>query len=94
MVTATGTFNGGFVPETYVRVGDVVELYAYDAPSMNNHGQESQVLDLGSEKPFIISGTGPWTVSAPVDPTRLSPSECRVAVQSTHTFMGAGNAGG
>ena len=94
IVTATGTFNGGVVPETYVRAGDVVELYAYDAPSMENQGQRSQVLDLGLEKPFAIEGSGPWKASAPVDPAQLTPSQCVVSVQSTHAFMGAGNAGG
>lgn len=93
-VTAQGTFNGGFVPETYVRFGDVVELYAYDAPSMENHGQQSQVADLGLEKPFAMQGNGPWTVSVPADPAHLTPNQCLVAVQSTHAFMAAGNAGG
>jgi hypothetical protein len=93
-VAARGTFNGSFIPETYVRLGDEVELYAYDAPSMENHGQQGQVADLGLEKPFAMQGNGPWTVSVPLDPSKLPPNQCLVAVQSTHAFMAAGNAGG
>jgi hypothetical protein len=94
-VTATGTFRGGPVPETYVRYGDVVELYAYTSPVAAEGGQTFQVANLVMEKPFVIAGSGPWTVSAPVVTDDVgAPTLCSVAVQSTHAFMGAGDVGG
>src|SRR5580704_5059198 len=60
-VTATGTFRGGPVPETYVRYGDVVELYAYTSPVAADGGQTFQVANLVMEKPFVIGASGPWT---------------------------------
>lgn len=94
-VTATGTFNGGFVPETYVRYGDVVELYAYTSAVSADSGQAFQIANLVLEKPFTMGNNGPWTVSAPVITDDVgAPTRCFVAVQSTHAFMGAGNVGG
>ncbi len=94
-VTATGTYSGGFVPETYVRYGDVVELYAYTRPVTAEGGRAFQVANLVAEKPFTMGGDGPWTVSAPVITDDVgAPTQCLVAVQSTHAFMGAGNVGG
>jgi hypothetical protein len=92
-LTAEGTFNGGFAPEGYVRYGDVVELYAYTVPATAG-GQATQVAELEMEKPFSMAGSGPWKVTAPVDAQLGTPDQCLVAVQSTHAFMGAGNAGG
>jgi len=96
-VTAMGTFNGGFVPETYVRFGDVVELYVFTGPSPG-YPQGNQVAALGVEHPFNMSQPGPWKVSVSVgdstQPGPDAPQQCEVAVQATHAFMGAGNAGG
>jgi hypothetical protein len=90
---ASGTFQGNFVPETYRRYGDVVELYAYNSIDNPPTGSDLQVLDLGSEKPSSMTGAT-WTASAPVDTSVGQPLRCWVAVQSTHAFMAAGNAGG
>lgn len=94
IVTATGTFNGGFVPESYVRIGGVVELYVYSSPS-DSASQGTQLADLANEHPSVMGGSGAWTVTAPLD-TQLgmTPATCQVDVQQTHNFEGAGNAGG
>jgi hypothetical protein len=94
VATATGTFDRDFYAESNVRVGDVVELYVYSGPGPTSP-TGTQLADLGSEKTVPVSGTGSWQVSVPMDPElRQTPIECRVAVQSTHAFMGAGDAGG
>jgi len=94
VATASGTFNPDFFGESYVRAGDVVELYVYSSPGATDPNG-TQLADLGSEHPVPVGRTGPWQVSVPLDPELgLLPTECRVAVQSTHAFMGAGNAGG
>jgi hypothetical protein len=100
-LTAQGTFQSPPLPEDFTRVGDVVELYAYSVP-LSNHvgrlpdqlGTGEQVVDLASETPYPMQGSGPWSVSGPVDSDLPAPQECVVAVQSTHAFMGAGDAGG
>jgi hypothetical protein len=94
VVTATGTFNGGYVPESYIRIGAVVELYVYSSPT-SSASQGTQLADLPNEHPFTMGGSGPWTVTAPLD-TQLgmTPAGCQVDVQPTHNFEGAGNAGG
>lgn len=88
VLTATGSFTGGFVPEDYERYGDVVELYVYTAVSQ---GQAIQLADLSAEKPYPIGGKGPWKVTVPVETQFGTPTHCLVAVQSTHAFMGAPN---
>jgi hypothetical protein len=93
-VTAQGTFQGGLAAEGFIRYGDVVELYAYTAPSAANANQALQVIDLASESPYPIAGSGPWHASGPVDAQVGTPVTCDVAVQSTHAFMAAGDAGG
>jgi len=94
VATATGTFNGAFVPESYIRIGAVVELYVYSSPT-RSASQGTQLADLPNEHPFTMGGSGPWTVTAPLD-TQLgmTPASCQVDVQPTHNFEGAGNAGG
>jgi hypothetical protein len=94
VVTASGTFNGGFVPESYIRVGAVVEMYVYSS-STGSTSQGTQLADLANEKPFRMGGGTTWTVTAPVG-TQLgmTPASCQVDVQPTHNFEGAGNAGG
>jgi hypothetical protein len=92
VVTATGTFTG-VLPEVYHRYGDLVELYAYTTNSDPPTGvNDVQVLALESEKPGIIDSSA-WTASAPVATGFPQPVRCFVALQSTHAFMGAGNAG-
>jgi hypothetical protein len=70
----------------------VVELYAYQSTDNPPTSQDLQVLDLGMERPGAM--TRVWTASAPVDAQVGQPHRCFVAVQSTHAFMAAGNAGG
>ena len=98
-VTATGTFNGSFVPESFIRIGDMVELYVYT----NGRGAYpggTQLATLNAERPYPMSRPSPWNVSVPLDqtltntPTAGPPVRCVVTVQPTHAFMGAGEAGG
>jgi hypothetical protein len=93
VATASGTFNPDFYGESYVRAGDVVELYVYSAPGRVDP-DGTQLADLGSEHPVPVDRTGPWQVTVPMDSELGSAAQCRVAVQSTHAFMGAGDAGG
>jgi hypothetical protein len=93
VATATGTFNGGFVPEAYVRVGAVVELYVFANDSSGN-SQQIALLN-GGETPFPMwDPQTTWSATAKLDETAGSPSSCLVAVQATHDFEGAGNDGG
>jgi hypothetical protein len=92
-LTARGVCRGGYVPEGYVRYGDVVELYAYTAPQPDESDQTFQVVDLGSENPFRMAGKEPWTATGSIDTVVGVPQRCFVAVQATHAFMAAGNAG-
>jgi hypothetical protein len=94
VATATGTFDRDFYAESNVRVGDVVELYVYSGPGATDPSG-TQLADLANEKTVPVDGTGSWQVSVPMDAELVqTPAECRVAVQSTHAFMGAGDAGG
>jgi hypothetical protein len=69
-----------------------VGLYAYNSTDNPPTGADLQVLDLGSEKPGSMN-SATWTASAPIDTSVGQPLRCLVAVQSTHAFMAAGNAG-
>lgn len=92
-VVASGTYDGGYVPEVYIRVGDVVELYVYTAGTSDNP-QGTQLANLnGGEKPAVVTGTK-WQTAATVDKSLGRPYTCVVAVQATHAFQGAGSAGG
>jgi hypothetical protein len=94
VATASGTFSPDFYGESYVRAGDVVELYVYSGPGATDPNG-TQLADLGSEHPVPVGRTGPWQVTVPMDlELGQAAAQCRVAVQSTHAFMGAGNAGG
>jgi hypothetical protein len=94
-VTATGTFSGSFVPESYIRLGAAVELYVYTISSTNPTPSGTQLGELASEKAFVIPDSGgSWQVSVLIGIEQGAPTECRVAIQQTHAFMGAGNAGG
>jgi hypothetical protein len=94
VVTAEGTVTE-VLPEVYIRYGDVVELYAYNTTdNPPNSANDIQVLALESERPGSLTGGSTWTVSATVANGFPPPLRCFVAIQSTHAFMGAGNAGG
>ena len=89
--TATGGY-GGFVAEDYHRVGDVVELYVYTAPTPG-YPDGIQVGELSSEKPALVASgsASTWTSTVPVG-SLGSPTRCAVTVQATHQFEGAPNA--
>jgi hypothetical protein len=91
-VTATGTYNG-FVAQSYLRVGDVVELYVYTGP-MSGYPQGIQLGVLSAEKPAaVVAGNGgAWTTTVPLNLTLGTPAVCAVTVQATHQFEGAPNA--
>jgi hypothetical protein len=93
VATASGTFNGGFVPEVYFRVGAVVELYVFTDSST---GDPQQIALLnGGEKPFpMYDPQTTWSVTAKLDNSAGFLTNCVVAVQATHDFEGAGNDGG
>ncbi len=91
VLSATGTFRLQ-LSESYVRSGDVVELYAYTSPDSSNSAL--QVVNLMNEHPSIMDRNGTWQVSGPVDSKIGPPAKCMVAIQSTHAFMTAGSAGG
>jgi hypothetical protein len=94
IATASGTFDRDFYAESNVRVGDVVELYVYSGAGPTSP-DGTQLADLGAEKTVPVDGVGSWQVTVPLDAElALAPAQCRVAVQSTHAFMGAGDAGG
>jgi hypothetical protein len=84
IVTATGNFRDGQVPEIYQRSGAVVELYVYTRPSTENLGGNN-IASLLDEHPYPMIGSGPWIVTTPLyadwDPTGAT---CVVAVQPTH----------
>jgi hypothetical protein len=90
-VTAVGTFTTGYPPTTYARHGDVVELYVYSgllAPFSTQVGflSDERAYSMGSD-----SGRR-WDVTVQVDVQLPKPMDCYVAVQSTFSGMGAGNA--
>lgn len=91
VATAKGKTTG-VPPEVYRRYGDVVELYVFSGTT----GAALQLATLPAESPGTLGGT--WTATVPIAPgfgNLLGPAAvCEVAVQSTHAFMGAGNAGG
>jgi hypothetical protein len=82
-VTASGTTSN--VSEGYLRLGDVVELYVYTAPS-SSYPNGIQLGYLSEEKaPYIEGGSGgAWTVSVPLDTSLGTPATCAVTVQATH----------
>jgi hypothetical protein len=89
--TVTGSYNG-FVAQSYLRVGDVVELYVYTAVNPGYpHG--IQLASLSSEHPASVdAGTGgSWTTTAPINLSLGVPVRCGVTVQATHQFEGAPN---
>lgn len=93
VATASGTFNSDAYGETYVRYGDVVELYVYSSPSPS-FPTGTQLAQVGTERTVVVGSSGPWQIAVPLAVSDLQPAQCLVAIQSTHAFMGAGNAGG
>ena len=84
-VTAIGTYQGGFAPNVYNRVGGVVVLYVMGAPSAGN----PQAAQLGAS-PISSSppmGSGTWQVSTTVDRSKGGPASCIVAAQPTHQIQ-------
>jgi hypothetical protein len=92
LVTASGSFIG-FVPQIYLRIGDVVELYVYTA-ARAGYPSGIQLGLLSREEPPNIPGGqgGPWLVKVPIDPALGHPERCAVTIQATHQFEGSGNA--
>jgi hypothetical protein len=60
-----------------------VELYVYSRPSEGPWG--TQLARVSDARTFPIDGTGPWTVTVPVDVREDDlPPLCEVAVQPMH----------
>jgi hypothetical protein len=83
IVTATGTYQGGPVPNVYNRYGDIVELYVF-AASSPGFPQGAQ-LGASSAEDSPPLGSSTWRVSTTVaqDPGS-HPARCVVAAQPTH----------
>jgi hypothetical protein len=88
--TATGTYQGGFVPMIYQQYGDVVDLYVFTGP-VQGDPQGIQVANepFTRHAPFIAGlrvGVR-WTVTVPLD-SLGKPARCMVAAQPTMDFQG------
>ena len=81
-VTAKGQYQGGYVPEVYVRYGDIVDLYLYTAPS-SGYPQGAQLAVSSVSQAPAMGGTT-WQVSTTFDPSVGAPARCEVAAQPTH----------
>jgi hypothetical protein len=91
--TATGTYQGGFVPAVYQRYGDVIDLYVFTRP-MAGEPDGIQLADepFTRQAPFVYGGGRRWTVTVPLDKQLLSfgrPARCMAAAQPTMDFQGA-----
>ena len=78
-----GRLEPGEVPDAYRRVGAIVELYAYAAPT-GPVDPGTQLAKLREESPFAMQGSGSWTVRVPLVAERGAPATCEVAAQPTH----------
>jgi hypothetical protein len=86
MVTAEGSYEGGFAPEVYSRHGDIVELYVFTRP-MSGYPQGIVVgLSSAGSSP-LIGGNGMWKVMATIDPSLRQAERCVVAAQPTHDVV-------
>jgi hypothetical protein len=75
------THRGGQVPEMYQRSGAVVELYVYTTTG-DRKPSGNTCASLGEERPFPMTGSGPWMVTAPVTISMSEPpARCEVAIQ-------------
>lgn len=83
IVTAQGSYEGGFAPNVYNRYGDIVELYVFTAP-MSGYPQGIVVglSSAGGSPP--IGGNGTWKVTASIDHSLGQAVSCVVAAQPTH----------
>jgi hypothetical protein len=90
--TASGTYQGSFVPAVYQRYGDVIDLYVYTAP-LKGYPNGIQLADqpFTRQAPFIAGG-GRWTVTVPIATQLGRPARCVVAAQPTMEFQGAPSA--
>ena len=91
VVTATGTFRGGFAPTVYARYGDVIVLYVFTAPS-SDYRDGIQLGELGGAHPAAVAGRGPWKTSVATDAQLGRAQRCVVVAQPTHDFEGAPSA--
>jgi len=88
-VTAAGTYRDGFAAGVYARYGDVIDLYVFSRPTAGYpEGIQLASAPFTRHSPFI-GGTGPWTVTVPLDSTLGQPARCMVAAQPTMDFQGA-----
>jgi hypothetical protein len=87
--TASGTYQGDFVPAVYQRYGDVIDLYVFTKP-VSGYPDGIQLADepFTRHAPFL-GGRGRWTVTVPLDKQLGQPSRCMVAAQPTMDFQGA-----
>jgi hypothetical protein len=91
--TASGTYQGSFVPAVYQRYGDVIDLYVYTRP-LQGYPNGIQLADqpFTRQAPFMDAGGGRWTVTVPVATQLGQPARCVVAAQPTMEFQGAPSA--
>jgi hypothetical protein len=89
-VTAVGRLAGGFAPQIYPRVGDVVELYVFARPRPG-YPAGYQIGLLSRESVGSLGGKR-WRVTVPLDRGLGRPARCLVAAQPTHDFQGAPSA--
>jgi hypothetical protein len=90
-VTATGTYQGSFVPAVYARYGDVIDLYVFTA-SASGYPSGIQLGELSLAHPPVLGGDRTWTVTVPLATSLGAPRRCLVAAQPTHDFEGAPSA--
>ncbi len=84
MVAAKGTYSG-LAEEYYRRIGAVVELYVYSAPT-TGYPDGIQLGLSSQEKPAMVLGGSRdrWETTVPFDAGHGPPARCAVTVQATH----------
>jgi len=91
--TATGTYQGGFVPAVYQRYGDVIDLYVFTRPLAGYpDGIQLANLPFTPRAPFIYGLSHRWSVTVPLERQLFAfgqPARCMVAAQPTMDFQGA-----
>ena len=82
-VTATGGYRGDHIPESYLRVGGVVNLYVYGGP---RGGMEIGNQLAGSHGQHPMTDTKPWSITVGINSPSPEerPESCQVAVQPMH----------
>jgi hypothetical protein len=86
-VTATGSYHGGFAPDIYDRVGDIVVLYVFTSPTSGFPEGITLAASSARTSPPMTGGT--WRVSTSVPLVFGSPERCVVAARPTHDWIGA-----